>query len=132
MRHITFVLALILLWPASTTGAGPLKFAVATTGAEADAGISPEAARAPFILLFDHKGELAEVIGERRLPGGSAGPETARLLQERKVTHFIAREFGPNLVRALDQAGIQHVQKQGPAREAVLQLIKEVGPPAEE
>jgi predicted Fe-Mo cluster-binding NifX family protein len=128
---LALLLAFMLLWPASTSASDPLRFAVATTGGESDSAISPEAARAPFILIFDHRGELAEVIRDRTVPTGGAGPETARLLQGKKVTHFLAKEFGPKLVQALDQAGIKHVEGQGPAREAVLQLIKELGPPGE-
>jgi len=127
MRSPMLTLGVVLLWAVLVAASDPPRYAVASSGPEADAEISPQAARAPFILIFDHEGRLTEVIEERDLPGRSAGPQTALLLREREVTHFIAKEFGPNLVRALDQAAIRHVQRQGPAQEAVLALIEEMG-----
>jgi len=47
----------------------------------------------------------------------------ALLLKERGVTHYIAGRFGQNLISALDEAEIKRVEKTGPAREAVRQLI---------
>jgi predicted Fe-Mo cluster-binding NifX family protein len=112
-----------LVIPGTTDDADTLKVAVASTGPAADAAISQEAARAPYILIFDQKGELVGVVENRDLPAQRAGGQVALLLKERGVTHFIAGRFGQNLVNALNEAGIERVEKTGPALEAVRQLI---------
>jgi|GEM_PF-694934 len=137
-RRILAITALAALWtfgaaahhlrgegaiPGTTEDADTLKVAVASTGPGADAAISQEAARAPYILIFDQRGELVDVVENRDLPAQRAGGQVALLLKERGVTHYIAGRFGQNLVNALNEAEIAGVEKSGPAREAVRQLI---------
>jgi predicted Fe-Mo cluster-binding NifX family protein len=137
-RRILVITALAALWtfgaaahnlrgegaiPGTTEGTDTLKVAVASTGPGADAAISQEAARAPYILIFDQKGELVDVVENRDVPAQRAGGQVALLLKEKGVTHFIAGQFGRNLISALEEAEIKRVEKTGPALEAVKQLI---------
>ncbi len=126
MRRGILGLAAIALLPILGAATGPVRIGVASSGTAADATISTEAARAPYILLFDENGELVEVVENRGLGARQAGPQVALNLQQQGVTHFIAERFGPNLLRALDRAGIKHVAKTGAANEAVRQLIMEL------
>lgn len=123
MKRFALVLAAILLFPVPGAEAQTPKYAVASTGSAADAAVSDQAARAPYILIFDDEGRLTDVVEDRNIPARSAGAHTARVLGERGVTHFIAQRFGPNLTRALDQAGIECVEMSGPADEAVKKLM---------
>ena len=100
-----------------------LRIAVAATGPAADAVISTEAARAPYILIFDHRGELVEAMENRDVPAQRAGAQVALALKERGVTHYIAGRFGRNLINALEAADIERLERTGSANEAVKQLI---------
>lgn len=141
MRRSTLVLAVLALFPASgsatamadmrATSLGPeatqpIKIGVASTGPAADASISDEAARAPYILIFDHEGDLVEVMDNRDLPARQAGQQLGSALQEKGVTHYVAQRFGENLINALRAADIEWVEKTGPADEAVKQLLEEL------
>ncbi len=126
MRRWIPILATLALVPVLGASTGPVKIGVASSGREADAAISAEASRAPYILLFDEKGGLVEVVDNGGVGAQRAGPQVALALKGKGVTHYIAQRFGPNLVRALDGAGIQHVAKTGSAQEAVAQLIEEL------
>jgi predicted Fe-Mo cluster-binding NifX family protein len=129
------VLALVLISvatartvPGGEAYAGPIaadtmKIGVASTGSAADAAISQEAARAPYILIFDHAGDLVEVIENRGLPAQRASAQVVLMLKERGVTHFIAGQFGRNLINALNEAGIERLEKTGSAQGAVSQII---------
>ncbi|MFO7767750.1 MAG: NifB/NifX family molybdenum-iron cluster-binding protein [bacterium] len=123
-RMDVFVLTAIALLSFSGAEADTARFGVASTGREAGAKISKEASRAPYILIFDHEGGLIEVFENRGLPTRRAGPHIARILKDRKVTHYIAEQFGRNLARALDGAEIERVEKTGAADEAVKQVIE--------
>lgn len=138
MKECVLVFAVTALLPVSGAlahtheiGAGSIgpaagdtvRIAVAATGAAADATISREAARAPYILVFDHQGEFIEAMENREVPAQRAGAQIALTLKERGVTHYIAGRFGQNLINALDEAEIARVENTGPANEAVRQLI---------
>lgn len=126
MNICVLILASIGFLPVSGTGADTARVAVASTGRTADAKISSQASRAPYILVFDREARLVEVIENRDVAARRAGPQLALKLKGKKVSHYIAEKFGPNLVRALDSEEIEHVEKTGPADEAVRQLLKEI------
>lgn len=116
-------LFVLLLLPLLVGSAEPPRIAVACSGPEVDAEISQRAARAPYILIFDHEANLVETVDHRDVPAGGAGPQTAGLLEGKDVTHFVATRFGPNLIRGLETAGIEHVVMEGSAQEAVRELL---------
>ncbi len=122
MKTLMLIIAGLLLGFAAGADT-PLRIGVAAVGSDVDALISDEASRAPYFLIFDQDGELIDAIENRDAADRRAGPQTARLLVDRGVTHYIARQFGRNLIRALDDAGIHRVEQSGPARNAVHELI---------
>ncbi len=141
MKRCILVLAALALFPVSGSAAPmadmratslgpeatqPVKIGVASTGPAADAPISDEAARAPYILIFDDEGELVEVMENRDLPARQAGQQLGPVLQEKGVTHYVAQRFGQNLITALRAVDIKRVEKTGPADEAVKQLLEEL------
>lgn len=99
---------------------------VASTGEAASSEISDEASRAPYFLVFDGSGTLVEAVENRDVAARRAGPQTAQLLKERGVTHYVAVQFGRNLIRALDDAGIIRMERSGAAAEVVKELVKEL------
>ncbi len=123
MRKYLCVVGAILLCLVLGASTDPPKIAVASMGSEANSDISDMAARAPFILIFDHEGDLVETIENTDVPAQGAGPYMARLLSERGVTHYIAEKSGPNLIRALEGVEIEHVEMQGGAKAAVMRLL---------
>jgi len=126
MNGCILALATIGLLPSAGTVPDTVKIGVASSGRESDAMISTQAARAPYILIFDQEARCVEVVEDRDVPDRRAGPRLARTLKEKKVTHYIAGRFGQNLVRALDEVEIEHVSKTGAADKAVEQLLKEI------
>lgn len=117
------LLVVFFLFPLLMASADSPRIAVASEGSEADSEISGMAARAPFLLIFDHEAKLVETVDNRDLPRGGAGTQTARLLAGKGVTHFVAVRFGPNLTQALDAAGIEYVEMEGSALEAVREIL---------
>jgi predicted Fe-Mo cluster-binding NifX family protein len=117
------LLAVLCLLPLLNASTDPPRIAVASEGSEASSEISGMAARAPFILIFDHEANLVETLDNRDLPRGGAGTQTARVLAEKGITHFVAVRFGPNLTRGLDAAGIEYVEMEGTASEAVREIL---------
>lgn len=116
-------LFLFLLLPLLVGSAEPPRIAVACSEPDVDAEISQRAARAPYILIFDHEANLVETLDNRDVQAGGAGLQTAGLLQGKEVTHFVATRFGPNLIRGLEAAGIEYVEMEGSAQEAVRELL---------
>lgn len=117
-------LVVLCLSPLLNASADPPRIALAAEGSEAASEISGMAARAPFLLIFDHEGNLVETVDNRGLPRGGAGTQTAHLLSEKGVTHFVAVRFGPNLTQGLDSAGIEYVEMEGSAQEAVREILE--------
>ncbi len=123
MKTAMLVITFLLLGPV-TEATSPIRIGVAAVGSDADALISDKASRAPYFLIFDQDGELIDAIENRDTTDRRAGPQTARALLARGVTHYIAQQFGRNLIRALDDAGIHRVEKSGPALDAVKKVIE--------
>ena len=101
-----------------------MKIAIASLGKEEDSKISDQAARAPYFLIFDEKGDFVEALenvhaDKARNAGGSA----ARFLAQRGVNLFIAGNVGDRMTRILETEGIKYQAKTGNAKE-VAQNIK--------
>lgn len=104
--------------------AGPL-VAVASAGKTATDQVGNMAARSPFFLLFNARGELVEVLeNPYRDSGGGAGPLVAELLAKKGVATLVAGNFGINIKASLDEKDIKYFQFQGQAGEAVRDTIK--------
>ncbi len=104
--------------------AGPL-IAVASSGRTSAAMVDSVAARSPFFLLFNTKGDLVEVLeNPYRDSGGGAGPLVAELMAKKGVTTVVAGNFGINMKASLDEKGLKYFEFQGQAAEAVKDVVK--------
>jgi predicted Fe-Mo cluster-binding NifX family protein len=102
-----------------SNSAGPL-IAVASSGKTATDMVGSIAARSPFFLLFNAKGDLVEVLeNPYRDSGGGAGPLVAELMVKEGVTSMVAGNFGMNIRTSLGEKGLRYFEFQGQAGEAV-------------
>jgi len=103
-----------------------MKIAAAAAGKEIDSIVDENAGRAPYYLIFDDKGKLIESLKNPfSIGGGGAGWGVAKMLADKGVGIAIAGKFGPNMVQALDQRGVKHIEGHGTAKGAVMKALKE-------
>ena len=87
--------------------------------------IYDQAARAPYYLIFDKRGNLLEVISNPfREAARGAGPKVADLLASKNVSVVVAGNFGHKMKSALDEKGIDHHEASGIVKNVVEDLIK--------
>lgn len=111
---------------AISASAASMKIAVATTGPEKDAAISQQAARTPFFLFFDGKGNFLEAIeNPSRDQSRNAGPSTAIFLADKEVTLVIAGNIGYKMEQALRDYKIEYTEKTGVAYDVVQSIIQD-------
>lgn len=128
MKRIVFIsLAILLLCPVMVN-AGELekmKIAVAASSKTAKASVSNMAAKCPYYLIFNNKGELIEVIDNPyRDASGGAGPSAANFLAQRGVTIVIAGNFGSKMIDALRNSDKTHFEFKGRVDDAVKRVLK--------
>jgi len=128
MKRIVFIsLAILLLCPVMVN-AGELekmKIAVAASSKTAKASVSNMAAKCPYYLIFNNKGELIEVIDNPyRDASGGAGPSAANFLAQRDIDIIVAGSFGSKMVNTLENKGVTHFEFKGLADDAVKRVLK--------
>jgi len=102
-----------------------VKIAVAASSKTAKASVSNMAAKCPYYLIFNNKGELIEVIDNPyRDASGGAGPSAANFLAQRGVTIVIAGNFGSKMINTLKNKGITHFEFKGRVDDAVKRVLK--------
>ena len=128
MKRIVFIgLAFLLLCPVMSNAANTekIKIAVASNDKTAKGSVSNKAAKCPYYLMFDSKGEMTEVIDN---PYGDAsrgaGPSAANFLAKKGVTIVIAGNFGSKMINTLKNKGITHFEFKGRVDEAVKRVLK--------
>ena len=128
MKRIVLVgLAFLLFCPVMGNSADleKMKIAVASCDKTAKASVSNEAAKCPYYLMFDSKGEMTEVIDN---PYGDAsrgaGPLAANFLAQKGVTIVIAGNFGSKMINTLKNKNITHFEFKGRVDEAVKRVLK--------
>ncbi|MBE9594567.1 MAG: hypothetical protein IMF19_13935 [Proteobacteria bacterium] len=128
MKRIVFIsLAILLLYPVMVN-AGELekmKIAVAASSKTAKASVSNMAAKCPYYLIFNNKGELIEVIDNPyRDASGGAGPSAANFLAQRDIDIIVAGSFGSKMIDALRNSGKTHFEFKGRVDDAVKRVLK--------
>jgi predicted Fe-Mo cluster-binding NifX family protein len=107
----------------------PQKIAIASQGETIDSQVGSQAARSPWFLFFDKKGQLAEAIEnpyqQRR---GDAGLKCAELLAEKGVTVFVAGNIGDKMAEALESEGIVFITFSGTVKEAIAHVLNQQDP----
>ena len=128
MKRMVFIsLAILLLCPVMINAAEleKMKIAVAASSKTAKASVSNMAAKCPYYLIFNNKGELIEVIDNPyRDASGGAGPSAANFLAQRGVTIVIAGNFGSKMINTLKNKGITHFEFKGRVDDAVKRVLQ--------
>jgi len=125
MKRLLLVSLAILFLFAVMVNAAEMRFAVASSDETAEASVSNEAAKCPYYLIFDSKGELTEVIDNPyKNASGGAGPSAANFLAQRGVTIVIAGSFGSKMINALESKGVVHFESKGSVGDAVKKALE--------
>ena len=115
MKRIAFVSLAILFLCSVAVNAADFKnekIAVASSGKTLKASVSNKAAKCPYYLIFDSKGELIKVIDNPYgNASGGAGPSAANFLAQQGVTLVIAGNFGSKMNNTLKNKGITEVSQ---------------------
>ena len=102
-----------------------MKIAVAAGSKTAKASVSNMAAKCPYYLIFNNKGELIEVIDNPyRDASRGAGPSAANFLAQRDIDIIVAGSFGSKMVNTLENKGVTHFEFKGLADDAVKRVLK--------
>jgi len=100
-----------------------MKIAIASLGEDKQSQISDQAARAPYYLIFNEKGELLETLKNPfSVGGGGAGFAAAKMLADKEINLVIANNFGPNMIGALEERGLKFEEKTGKIEEIIKDL----------
>ena len=128
MKKIVFIsLAILFLCSVAVNAADSKneKIAVASNGETLKASVSNKAAKCPYYLIFDSKGELIKVIDNPYgNAGGGAGPSAANFLAKTGVTIVIAGNFGSKMTNTLQSNGITRFRFKGSVGDAVKEVLK--------
>ena len=120
-------LAILFLCPVMINAGEPenLKIAVAANGKSAQASVSNMAAKCPYYLIFNNKGEMIEVVDNPyRDASGGAGPLAANFLARKDINIVIAGNFGSKMVNTLESKSVTHFEFKGVADNAVKKVLK--------
>jgi len=128
MKRMVFIsLAILLLYPVMVNAAEleKMKIAVAASSKTAKASVSNMAAKCPYYLIFNNKGELIEVIDNPyKDASGGAGPSAANFLVQRGIDIIVAGSFGSKMIDALRNSGKTHFEFKGRVDDAVKRVLK--------
>jgi predicted Fe-Mo cluster-binding NifX family protein len=123
-NQILTLFFLCILLALGTADAEARRIAVAADGDDVTASVDSRTAHAPFILIFDDKGEQIESYENPFARDRGAGPELARWLVEKNVDTLIGGNIGPNLAQAIGAGNINWAVKSGPVSEAVKEVLR--------
>lgn len=102
-----------------------MKYAVAANKKDENSEISAMAARAPYFLIFNEKGELLEKISNPfAVGGGGAGFSVAKILADKNINCFVAENIGKNMAEALKERGVEYCERAGLAKQAIEEIVK--------
>ena len=100
------------------------KICVATKEKSSEAAVSDLAAQAPYLLIFDEKGNLAEAIDNPFKGKKEAGKLMIGFLVEKGVTAIIGRDYCGDIIDILKNKGISPYNLDGSAAEAAAQVAQ--------
>ena len=126
-RMILISLAILLLCPFMINAAEleNMKIAVAADNKTAKASVSNMAAKCPYYLIFNNKGELIEVVDNPyRDASRNAGPSAANFLAQKGIDIIVAESFGSKMIDALRNKGKTHFEFKGSVDDAVKRVLK--------
>jgi len=100
------------------------KICVATKEKSPEPAVSDLAAQAPYLLIFDEKGNLAEGIDNPFKGKNEAGKLMIGFLVEKGITAIIGRDYCGDIIDILKNKGISPYNFEGSAAEAAAQVAQ--------
>ncbi len=120
-----FVSVFIFLLAFTATSAEIQKIAVASDGKTPASQVSGVAARSPYFLVFDGKGNFVEaLVNPHRNASGGAASRTVDFLSQKGMTVVIAGAFGGKMIDAMKDKGMKYLVFTGSAAQAVQTALK--------
>lgn len=98
-----------------------MKIAITASGPNLDDQVESRFGRCPYFLLIDPDTLIFEAMPNPNISlGGGAGPQSAQLMAEKKISVVLTGNCGPNAFQTFGAAGIQVITGVGGlVREAV-------------
>jgi len=125
MKKVIFVLLAALFLTSGLVFAEQKgKICVATKEKSSGAAVSDLAAQAPYLLIFDEKGNLAEAIDNPFKGKNEAGKLMIGFLVEKGVTAIIGNDYCGDIIDILKNKGISPYNFEGSAAEAAAQVAQ--------
>jgi predicted Fe-Mo cluster-binding NifX family protein len=128
MKRMVFLsLAILFLFPVIVNAAEleKMKIAVAASNKTEKASVSNMAAKCPYYLIFNKKGELIEIFDNPYKDAiRGAGTSAANFLVQKNVDIIIAGSFGLKMINALRNSGKTHFEFKGSVEDAVKKALK--------
>ncbi|MFC2170104.1 NifB/NifX family molybdenum-iron cluster-binding protein [Acidobacteriota bacterium] len=128
LRILIVLITFVLMFQPHVMGEEKVLIAVASEGETLEASVSHLAARGPYFLIVDNKGNLLEAIeNPYKDTGGGAGVSAANFLAEKNVTIVIAGKFGNKMKDALKAQEIAYFEFEGIVEEAIKKTLEKEG-----
>ena len=100
-----------------------MKIAIASTGKDENAKVSPISGRAEYYLIFEDKKLIKVIKNPFAIGGGGAGPAAAQMLANEGVEMIISGHFGEKMLDALKEKGIKtKTIKEKTVKEALMEI----------
>ena len=99
--------------------------AIASDGDNLNSNISSQASRCNYYIFIDENGNTLKILQNlnKDIKGG-ASSKLIDLLNNEKVSHFIASSFGDKLIKSLDSNNIKYTAHQGSINTFIKQVLK--------
>jgi len=99
--------------------------AIASDGNNFNSNISSQASRCNYYIFVDKSGNVLEILQNlnKNIKGG-ASSKLIDMLNNKKVSHFIASNFGDKLIMSLDSNHIKYTTYEGKVNTFVKQVVK--------
>ncbi len=125
MKRIIFIMLAVLLVVSVLAFAEQKgKICVATQEKSSEAAVSDKAALAPYLLIFDEKGNLVETIDNPFKEKKDAGKLMADFLAKKGATAVIGTDYCGDIIGILKNKGVTAYNFEGSVAEAVTKLVK--------
>jgi predicted Fe-Mo cluster-binding NifX family protein len=124
MKVVSAVLAFLFLVTGLAFAEQKGKICVATREKSPEAAVSDLAAQAPYLLIFDEKGNLDEAITNPFKGKNEAGKLMIGFLVEKGVTALIGRDYCGDIIDILKNKGISPYNFEGSAAQAAGQVAQ--------
>jgi predicted Fe-Mo cluster-binding NifX family protein len=128
LRIMIVALVFVITFQPYLRGEEKVIIAVASEGKTLKAAVSETAARCPYFLIVDSKGQLLEAVeNPHKDTRRGAGVSAANFLAERNVTIIIAGNIGTKMRDELSAQKIAYFEFEGICEDAIRKILEKKG-----